>query len=122
MPEIAVEREPKPLFHIVTQVSFERDDGFLRLSICAGKECIVRKELGVRGEKPHRRVSIEDPMAPALRIAEFWFEGPAVGAIVDQLRSVVLTRRSQDHEAHAQDGLLLPRLILLYGHCRAAFK
>jgi len=122
VPEIAVEREPEPIFHIVTQVTFERADRFLRLRLIAWKERIVGKELGVRREEPHRRIAIEHPVAPAFRMAEFRFERPAVRAVIDQLRPIVLTGWGHHLQAHAQDGLPLPRLILLDGHCRAALE
>ncbi len=61
-------------------------------------------------------------MAPALGISKFGLEGPAVGTIIDQLRRVVLTCRSHDLEAHAQDGLVLPRLKLLCRHSRTTLE
>jgi hypothetical protein len=41
------------------------------------------QEILIRGEEPHAEVSIEHPMAPALGIAKFGFEAPAVGTPVD---------------------------------------
>src|SRR6266566_1555351 len=101
---------------------FEGTDALLRLNPCAGDDRVVRKILWVRREEPHPSIGVEHPMAPAPGIPEFWFERPAVGPIVDQLRPIILTRRSHYRETHAQDGLLPPRLEILYGHCRATLE
>src|SRR5271157_4084211 len=122
-PEIAVERSPHPRLEVVAQVPFKGPNWALRLVSGARKEGIARKELGVRGEEPHPEVPIEYPFAPpALGIAKFWFEGPAVGAPVDQFGGIVLAGRSQHLETGAQQELLPPFQELLRRHCRAAFQ
>src|SRR5271157_1762 len=123
-PEIAIERGPQPLLlEVVAQVPFEGPNWALRLVSGARKEGVVRKELGIGSEEPHSEVPIEYPFArPALGIAKFWFEGPAVGAPVDHFGGIVLAGRSHHLETGAQQDLLLPFHKLLRRHCRAAFQ
>src|SRR5271157_3540716 len=122
-PKIAIERSPEPRLEIVAQVPFQSPNWLLRLRPGARKEDVARKELGIRGEEPHSEVPVEYPMAaPALGVAKFWFEGPAVSAPVDQLRRVVMTGRSDHLETGAQQELLLPFHELLRWHGRAAFQ
>src|SRR5271157_1826616 len=95
-PEIAIERGPQTggLLKVIAQVPFQSPNWLLRLRIGARKEGVVRKELGIRGVEPHSEIPIEYPFArPALRIAKFWFEAPAVVAPIDELRRVVLAGR-----------------------------
>ena len=55
-----------------------------RIANVAGpKRGILRKE-------PHSRVCVENPSPPGLRIAEFGFEGPAIGTPMDQLREIAI--------------------------------
>src|SRR5215470_1953044 len=51
-------------------------------------------------------------MAPSPRKAEFRFECPAVGAVIDELSGIVLTGGWNHLEAGTEDGLLLPLGIL----------
>ena len=53
-------------------------------------ETVMGKVLWIGGEEPHPGVSVEHPMAKALREAEFWFETPAVGTQIYELGGVVL--------------------------------
>src|SRR5271157_143771 len=79
-PEIAIERGPQTggLLKVIAQVPFQGPNWALRLVSGARKEDVARKELGIRGEEPHSKIPIEYPPAPpALRVAKFWFEGPA---------------------------------------------
>src|SRR5271157_608884 len=122
-PEIAIERGPQPLLlEVVAQVPFEGPNWALRLVSGARKEGVVRKELGIGSEEPHSEVPIEYPFAPALGIAKFWFEGPAVGAPVDQFHRVVLAGWSHHLETGAQQDLLLPFHELLRWHGRASLQ
>src|SRR5882762_6294909 len=119
-PEIAVERGPKPGLHIVTQVSFEGTHGALRLGPGAGKERVAGKVVAISGEEPHAHVRIQHPIAPAFGIAKFRPEGPVVGAPVDEFRRVVLARRGNHLETHAQQYLLSPFPEILHRNCRTA--
>src|SRR5271157_6016552 len=123
-PEITVERRPHTgLCKVIAQVPFQGPNWLLRLRIGARKEGVVRKEFGIGSEEPHSEVPIEYPFAPpALGIAKFWFEGPAVGAPVDQFGGIVLAGRSHHLETGAQQELLLPFHELLHRHCRAALQ
>ena len=65
---------------------------------------VARPEVGIGGEEPHSKVSIEYPVAPALGIAKFRFETPAVRAPVNQLRRIVLTGWSRHLETGSPTG------------------
>src|SRR5580704_9687706 len=76
----------------------------------------------VGGVEPYSCISIEHPMAPALRIAEFWLEGPAVNAPVNELRGIILTGRRDYLQTDAQQHLLVPFHVRLRGHCWTALE
>src|SRR4030095_7904343 len=59
----------------------------------------AREEVVVGGEEPHSRVRVEVPAADGNRDAQLRLEGPAVRAQVDELRLVVLSRRSLHGQA-----------------------
>lgn len=61
-------------------------------------------------------------MAQAPGIPEFGLKSPPVGAVVDQLGPIVLTRWSYDPKTYAQDGFLLPRLKFSDRHCWTTFE
>src|SRR3974390_529976 len=71
-------------------MTFKRAQWSLRLYIRPRKDRVMREIFGVGCEKPHCGVCIEHPVPPALGVAEFWLEGPAIGADVDQFRWVIL--------------------------------
>src|SRR5277367_3437650 len=108
-PVIAIKRCPEPRFEVVAQVPLKRTNRILRLGMGARSVHVARKEIGIRGKEPHSRVSVENPIAaPALGIAKFGLEGPAVGTPVDQLRRIVLAGRSYYLETGAQQDFLPP--------------
>ena len=61
-------------------------------------------------------------MTQAARQSQLRPERPAVGAPVDQLRRVVLARRSHHLEAEAHERLLLPLRVLAQGHGRGPLE
>src|ERR1700744_6618408 len=61
-------------------------------------------------------------MAPPLGISKLGLKCPAISTIIDQLRWIILAGRGHDSQACSKDRLLLPRLELLYSHCRATLE
>src|SRR4029077_20942824 len=116
-PKIAVERGPKARFHVVAQVSLEREGRDLLLGICPGRKLIPRKEVMIHGEEPACSVRVEYPMSPALRQTKLGLKGPAVCAVIDQLCGIVLSRRCHHLQADAKECLLLPSTELFQIHC-----
>src|SRR5258705_319518 len=47
-------------------------------------------------------------MAPASGIANLWFESPAIGAVIDKFRRIVLARRRNQFDTDPDNGLLPP--------------
>ena len=121
-PKITVKRGPEARLEAVAQVPFKGSNWVLRLGPGACIVDIARPKVGVRGEEPHSKVSIQYPVAPALGIAKFRLEPPSVSAPIDQLRRIVLAGRSHDLEAGSQQDLLLPLYELLGRHGRAALQ
>lgn len=113
-PIVAIKGHPEPGLKIVAEMSLERRNRALRLSVRARRELVVREELEVRGVEPCSSVGIQNPMTPATRIAKLRFEGPAVGAEIYEFRRVVLACLRHEPETDAQDSLLLP--VHEFGH------
>src|SRR5580704_5315037 len=88
----------------------------LRLGGCAREKCLVC------GVEPSSGITIEQPMAPAFRIAEFGFERPAIATPVDQFRAAVLASGRNDPEAQTQESLLRPLGHFFRLHSRATHK
>src|SRR5580704_15025885 len=95
-------------------MAFERADRCFRLRPGDG-EVVGR---GVFGIEPDARITVENPVAPALRISELRFECPAVDAPIDQFCWVILTRRGDHLQAYAEQCLLLPFCVLPGFQCR----
>ena len=88
-PEISVQRSPATLFgEVIAQVPLEGAYRIFRLRFWVG-DC---EESTVRRVEPHPYVGIEQSITPTLRIAQFWFEGPAVRTEIYKFRRVVLAR------------------------------
>ena len=66
-------------------------------------------EVRVVGEDPHPGHPLQHPLPECARNTDFRFEGPTVGAKVDQLRGIVLSQRWHHDEADANDRLLAVR-------------
>ena len=111
-PKIAIQRHPKARLKVIAEMPFERTRRALRLRIRSGIELIAGKEIFIGCEEPSSSICIQNPMAPSSRIAEFRLECPAVGAVIDELRGIVLTSGGNHLETGAEDGLLLPLGIL----------
>ena len=70
----------------------------------------------VGGEEPNSGIGVENPVAEALGVAELGFEGPAMGAPVNQLGGIVLAGGSDDFEAGAEEDFLVPLEKLAWRH------
>ena len=119
-PVVAIERHPQARLEVVTEVPFKGAYRALRLPVDVRRELIVREEFRVGAIEPHTAVCIQNPVLPAMRIADFRFEGPAVGAEIDEFRWIVLPRSRYEPDADTKNGLLLPFLEFGHVHCRAA--
>src|SRR3974377_1985737 len=103
-------------------MTFKAAQWSLRLYIRPRKDRVMREIFGVGCEEPHCGVCSEHPVPPALGVAEFRLEGPAIGADVDQFRWVILACRGLHEEADTQEGLLLPFCKLWRLHRRPALE
>src|SRR5262245_55356897 len=81
---------------------------------------VAREELVVVGIEGYRGASLQNPGAERLGYAHFRPECPAVGADVDQLGVVVLSRGCGYSEARADDRVLLIIAELLERKSRRA--
>src|SRR6516225_5991015 len=77
-PKITIQRNPQARLKIVAEVRLKCGNGSFRLGSNARKEWITREILRISGEKPSGRIAVQNEVIPALRIAKFRFEGPAI--------------------------------------------
>src|SRR5215469_18055564 len=99
-------------------MAFERTDRLLGLRL----RHRTRIERRIRSVKPCPAISVEHPVSPSLGIPELRLEGPAIDAPINQLRRIVLSRRSNDFQADTQQHLLLPLCELRGFHGRTAHQ
>lgn len=118
-PEISVQRGPQTRLDVVAQVSLKSSDRAFRLGSYTRVVDIARKELGVCRKEPCCSICVYHPMSPAPRQTKFGFERPAIGAIIQELRGIVLSSWRNHAETNAYRGRLFPSTEIPQVHGRA---
>jgi len=121
-PEIAVERCPEEVFHVVAKVPFKSSDGSLVLCGHARVVLVLREELGVGRIEPCAAIGVDDPVSPTAGESEFGFECPPVVAEINQLGGIVLSGGGDDAQTESDDRFLFPLAIVFEAHGGAADK